>query len=104
MIDSTVGLAGEVGERAGGPVEIVVEPDAGGQCEELGGDSRAEAVERAGAVAFEPESVLEGPEDRLDALADRREVRAVSGFVLARGRSTSAAKRASTSVANSRPA
>jgi len=34
-------------------------------------------------VAFEPEAVLEGPEDRFDALADAREVELVVGFVFA---------------------
>src|SRR5579862_3815271 len=85
MIDSTVGLVGEVREGAAGPVEVVVEPDAGGEGEEFGGDAGSEAVEGAGVVAFEPESVFEGPEDRLDVLADRGEVRTVSGFVFAGG-------------------
>ena len=42
-------------------------------------------VEGAGAVAFEGEQVFAGPEDRLDPLPDRCEVRAVSGFVFAAG-------------------
>jgi hypothetical protein len=32
-------------------------------------------VQGAGVVAFEPEPIFEGSEDRLDALADRRQVR-----------------------------
>ena len=44
-----------------------------------------EAVEGAGAVAFEGEQVFAGLEDRLDPLPDRGEVRAVSGFVFAAG-------------------
>ena len=38
-----------------------------------------------GPVAFEGEDVLAGPEDRLDALADGRQVRTLSGLVLAAG-------------------
>ena len=41
------------------------------------------AIEGAGAVAFEGQDVFAGPEDSLDALADRREVRAVAALVLA---------------------
>ena len=85
MTNSAVGLAGEVGEGAAGSVEVVVEPDAGGEGEEFGGDAGAEAVEGSGVVAFEPEAVFEGPEDRFDVLADGGEVGAVSGFVFAFG-------------------
>ena len=85
MSYSAVGLAGEVGERPGGAGELVVEPDAGGEREEFGGDAGSEAVQGSGVVAFEPELVFEGPEDRLDALADRGEMRAVSGLVSAAG-------------------
>jgi hypothetical protein len=75
MIDSAVWLAGEVSEGSCGEPEVVVEPDARGEREKLGGDACSEAVQSAGVVAFETESVLESPEDRLDALTDRREVR-----------------------------
>ena len=85
MVDSTAGLGGEVGELACGLVEAVVEPDAGGEGEEFAGDAGSEAVEGAGVVAFESEAVFEGPEDRLDALADRCEVRSRVGFVFAGG-------------------
>src|SRR5581483_4018913 len=71
-----------VGDGAGaGLAEVVVEPDAGGQGEEFGGDSGAQAVHRAGLVAFEAQAVLERPEDALDALVDRCDVRAWSGLV-----------------------
>src|SRR4051794_35733084 len=83
MIDSAVWLDGEVGECAGGSPEVVVQPDAGGQGEELGGDAGADAVHGAGVVAFESEAVFQRPEDALDALTDRREVRAAAGLVLA---------------------
>jgi hypothetical protein len=43
------------------------------------------AGDGAGVVAFEPEPVFWGLEDRLDVLADRRPVRSVAGFVLAVG-------------------
>ena len=42
-------------------------------------------MEGAGVVALEPEAVFEGPEDRLNALADRRQVRPASGLGLALG-------------------
>jgi hypothetical protein len=61
----------------------VVEPDACGEREEFGGHPGAEAVRGAGVVAFEPETVFEPPKDRLDALADRREMRSAAGFGLA---------------------
>src|ERR1044072_6379472 len=85
MIDSAVWLDGEGAEGAGRSAEVVVQPDASGECEELGGDPCAQAVQSAGVVAFEAEAVFECPEDALDALADRREVRAVAGLVLALG-------------------
>ena len=44
-----------------------------------------EAVEGAGAVAFEGEEVFAGPEDRLDPLTDRRQVRAVGRVRLCGG-------------------
>src|SRR6476646_7558434 len=83
MIDSAVRLAGEVCECSAGSVEVVVEPDAGGEREELGGDPGSEAVQGASVVACEPESVFEGPEDRFDVLADGREVWSAAGFVFA---------------------
>src|SRR5690348_5869730 len=85
MIDSAIGLAGEVSEGAAWSVEVVVEPDAGGEGEEFGGDPGAEAVEGSGVVAFEAEAVFERPEDRFDVLADRGEVWPGSGFVSAFG-------------------
>src|SRR5271155_4217675 len=84
MIDST-GLGAVVDECAAWLVELVVEGDGGGEAEEALQDALSEAGEGAGAVAFEGEDVLAGPEDRLDALADRREVWAFSGLVFASG-------------------
>src|SRR3954467_11654094 len=81
MSSSTSG--GEVGEGAAGPAEVVVEGDGCGEREEAAGDAGSEGVEGAGAVAFEGEDGFGGPEDALDALADRREVRPVTGFVFA---------------------
>src|SRR3954471_5818152 len=72
-------------ELAAGAAEVVVERDAGGECEQALTDAGSEAVEGAGAVAFESEQVLEGPEDALDALTDRRQMGAAAGFVLAAG-------------------
>ena len=93
----------EICECSCWPVEVVVEPHAGGEREEFGGDAGAQAVEGSGAVAFEPEAVFERPEDRLDALSDRGEVWSVSGFVLAWGLRISAPCRSATSAASSRP-
>ena len=48
-------------------------------------DALSEAGEGPGAVALEGERALAAPEDALDALADRREVWASAGLVLAPG-------------------
>src|SRR5579871_4538470 len=82
MVDSAR-LGAVVDECTAGSSELVVEGD--GCCEgaEAGEDSFSEAWEGAGAVAFEGEQVFAGPEDALDALADRREVRPVAGLVFA---------------------
>jgi hypothetical protein len=85
MSYSAVGLAGEVCEGAGGSCELVVEPYADGEREEFGRDPGAESAQGAGVVAFESELVSEGPEDRPDALADRRKMRATAGFVSGSG-------------------
>ncbi len=74
MVDSTAGSGDVVDERAAGASELVVEDDAGGEAEEALQDAFSEAGECAGAVTFEGEDVLAGPEDALDALADRREM------------------------------
>lgn len=79
-------LGGQVGEGAAGAAELVVEGDGRGEREEAAGDPGSERVEGAGAVAFEREDVFGGPEDALDALADRGEVRPAAGSSLRRGR------------------
>ena len=56
-------VGGEVAWRA---AEAVVEGDCCGEGEELGGEAGAQGVELAGAVVFEAEHVLGGPEDALD--------------------------------------
>ena len=63
----------------------MVERDRCREAAEPGEDSFSEALEGAGAVAFEGEEVFAGPEDRFDPLADRREVRAAAAFVAAAG-------------------
>jgi len=70
MVDSAR-LGAVVDECAGGAAELVVEGDGGGEAEEALQDAFSEAGEGARAVAFEGEEVFAGPEDRLDALADR---------------------------------
>jgi hypothetical protein len=62
---------------------LVVEGDAGGEGAEACEDAFSETGQGAGAVAFQRQEVFAGPEDALDALADRREVRAVAGLVFA---------------------
>src|SRR5215208_8239549 len=81
MSDSTSRLGDVVSERAAGATEPVVEVDAGGEREDALEHAGAQVVQRAGAVAFEAEQVLGGPEDRVDALADGRDARAVVGLV-----------------------
>jgi hypothetical protein len=61
---------------------LVVEGDRGGEAAESGEDPFAESGEGAGAVAFEGEELFAGPEDRFDPLADGREMRPCSAFVL----------------------
>ena len=82
MIDST--CSGDiVDECAAWAAEFVVEGDAGGEGEEALQDAFSEALEGAGAVAFEGEEVFAGQEDRLDPLPDRGEVWSLAGFVFA---------------------
>jgi len=52
----------------------MVECDGCGEREEAAGQAGSEAVQGAGAVAFEGEDVFGGPVDRFDALTDRREI------------------------------
>src|SRR5215207_7263397 len=71
MVNSElVGIGGEV---AAGVADLPVVPEAGGEGEQPHPDAGAESGEGAGAVAFEPELALAGPEDRFDALADEPE-------------------------------
>src|SRR5579871_3436890 len=82
MVDSA-GLGDVVDECAARSSELVVEDDACGEAEEALEDAFSDALESAAAVAFEGEEVFEGPEDRLDSLADRRETRSSARFVFA---------------------
>src|SRR3954454_5742835 len=82
-MSSSTGSGGVLGEGAAGEAESVVEGDGGGECQEAAGQPGAQAVQGAGAVAFEGEDVFGGPVDRLDALADRCEVKSVAGLVFA---------------------
>src|ERR1700704_5311409 len=84
MIDSTLSGA-VVDERSAWSSELVVEADSGGEREQALQDSLAEPGERPRSVALERERALAAPEDRLDALTDRREVWALAGLVLATG-------------------
>src|SRR5215216_304712 len=77
------GSGGVAGQRSAGAAEAVVERDRGGERGEAAGESDSQLVQDAGAVAFEAEDVFGREEDRFDALADRRELRPASFFVLA---------------------
>lgn len=61
----------------------MVEADGGGEGEEACADAGVEAVEGAGAVAFEGEEVFAGLEDRFDPLPDRCQVRPAGLLVFA---------------------
>jgi hypothetical protein len=84
MIDSAV-LGAVVGECAAGSAELVVEGDGGGEGEQALQDALRETLEGSCSVALEGERALAGPEDALDALADRGEVWSSAGLVLATG-------------------
>lgn len=64
--------------------EPVVERDARSQRQEALGDANAQVVKGAGAVALQGEDALAGPEDRLDALSDRGEMKDALGLVPSR--------------------
>ncbi|MEO6349098.1 MAG: hypothetical protein ABIP53_00415 [Candidatus Limnocylindrales bacterium] len=68
MIDSTA-LGGVVDDCAAGSAELVVEADAGGECEQAGADAG--------------EQDFAGEEDRLDPPADRCQPRPALGLVVA---------------------
>src|ERR671925_2228012 len=82
-MSSSTGSGVVLGQRSARETKAVVERDGGGEREEAAGQSGPEAVQGAGAVAFEGEDVFGGPVDRLDPLADRREVQALAGLVFA---------------------
>jgi hypothetical protein len=78
-----MGLGVVGGEVAWWAAESVVEGDGGCEGGEAADESCSEGVQGAGAVAFDGQDVFGGPEDALDALADRGEVWSSSGFVFA---------------------
>src|SRR5882672_8946034 len=80
-MSSSTRSGGVVGEGSWWSSELVVETDGGGECEEACADAGSEAVEAAGAVAFEGEQVFACPEDRFDPLPDRGEAQPGLGFV-----------------------
>src|SRR5664279_6537304 len=84
-MSSSTELGDVLRERAAGEAELVVEGDGGGEREESAGQAGSEAVQGARAVALEGEDVFGGPVDRLDPLADRREVQSFAGLVFAAG-------------------
>src|SRR5476649_829495 len=82
-MSSSTGLGDVVDEGACWAAESVVECDRGGEGEEACADPGGQAVQGAGAVAFEGEQVFTGLEDRFDPLPDRRDVRPLAGLVFA---------------------
>src|ERR1700682_828224 len=84
MIDST-GSGAVVDQRAAWPAKLMVQSDGGSETEQSLQDALAGPRRGPCDVAFEGEDVLAGPEDRLDPLADRREVWTAPGLVLAAG-------------------
>ena len=104
MIDSTPAASGAVVDQArlGRPSRWLRLMQAARQrkrCE----DALTQTRHGARPVAFQGEQVLAGPEDRLDALADGRQVRPASGLVHARG-AHDGTPRSAAPAANSRPA
>src|SRR5664280_197479 len=86
MIDSTPAASGAVvDQRAAGTPQPVVEADAGGEAEEPREDALTQPSQGTRPMTLEREQVLAGPEDRFDALTNRRQVRTAAGFVGASG-------------------
>src|SRR5665647_2900569 len=85
MIDSTPTASGAVvDEGTTGTSQPVVEADAGRKAEEAREDALTQPGHGTRPVAHQGEQVLAAPEDRLDALADGSQMRAVARLVLAR--------------------
>src|SRR6266508_6309349 len=83
MVDSeSVAVGGEV---AAWVTDVVVVDESGGERQEPERDAGADAGQGAGAVGFEGELALAGPDDRLDPLAHRPEGAVTVGFVAAVG-------------------
>ena len=82
-MSSSTGSGDVVDEGAWWSAESVVEGDRCGEGEEACADAGGEAVQGAGAVAFQGEQVFAGLEDRLDPLPDRGEVGSAGAFVFA---------------------
>src|ERR671931_1317851 len=83
MVDSqSVAVGGEV---AAWVTDVVVVDEAGGEGQEPERDAGAEPRQGAGAVGFEGELALAGPDDGFDPLADRAERSVAMGFVAAVG-------------------
>lgn len=79
MIDSTPLTV--IDERPAGTTELVVEADTGRQAQKALQNPLREASHTTGAMAFQGEDVLEGPEDGLDPLAKGGEMRPLSWLV-----------------------
>src|SRR5919106_4570949 len=84
-MSSATQLCGVGREAAGWEAELVVEHHGRGERGEAGAQADAKVGQGAGAVALEREDVLAGLKDRLDSLADRRQVRPAALLVLAAG-------------------
>src|SRR5471032_1411010 len=82
-MSSSTGSGDVVDEGAWWAAESVVEGDCCGEGEDACADAGCEAVQGAGAVAFEGEQVFAGLEDRFDPLPDRRDLWPLAGLVFA---------------------
>src|ERR671929_1675073 len=83
MVDSvSVAVGGEV---AAWVTDVVVVGEAGGEGQQSQRDAGADAGQGSGAVVFEGQLSLAGPEHRLDPLPDGAEGSVAVGFVAAVG-------------------
>jgi len=79
MIDATSGSV--VDDRPAGTTKLMVEADAGRKGKQPGEDAHHQVSRGPGAMSLQRKQVLAGPEDRLDPLPDRSEMRAFLLFV-----------------------
>src|SRR5579875_88889 len=82
---SATALRRIAGQRAAGTAKTMIERNCRGKRSEAGTETDAQVPECASTVTLKREDVLGTPEDRLNALTDRSQVRAAPRLVLAPG-------------------